>query len=339
MLRQFENDANEDAHYAGTGPEIWEQCDGRVDALVAGVGTGGTLVGAGRFLKERNPNALVVGVEPAESRVLQGGADRVHGLTGVGAGFGVPMLERLAPGEPFKAGPRGIVDEFAACSTADGLDTALALARTQGLLLGPSTGAAVRCALELAARPSSAGFTVVVVAPSSGTRYLSHPMFKALRDEADAALSEESAGGPGAAAPTGAREAVPRRPATPDPGEREAALALASRVEERILGLAREALGYPELGAEESLVDAGANSFTAMLLLGKLRGALQGVEGLGELRSLKLAIMRERVWGSVRDLALGVLGLCPDGTPLPEDPGGATEPTTRGALVVEYCGG
>ena len=113
----------------------------------------------------------------------------MHLLVGIGTGLQVPMMQELAPGQPFDGGPRGIVDEFVSADSADSLDTALSLASTHGLLVGPSSGAAVRCALEIGRRPSMSGKTIVVLAVSSGVRYLLHPMFQQLRSEVDAALS------------------------------------------------------------------------------------------------------------------------------------------------------
>ncbi|WP_206390956.1 cysteine synthase A [Olsenella sp. An285] len=158
---QFDNPANPQAHYETTGPEIWADTEGKVDVLVAGVGTGGTLCGSARFLKEKNPQLLTVAVEPAESQVLAGGASGPHGIQGIGANF--------VPGNF----DRSLVDEIMPVSSDDALATARLLARGLGLLVGISSGAAAHAALTVAARPELAGKTVVTVLPDTGERYLS----------------------------------------------------------------------------------------------------------------------------------------------------------------------
>ena len=158
---QFDNPANPLAHYQTTGPEIWADTEGKVDVLVAGVGTGGTLCGSARFLKERNPRLLAVAVEPAESQVLAGGAAGPHGIQGIGANF--------VPGNF----DRSLVDEIVPVRSEDALATTRRLARELGLLVGISSGAAAHAALELAGRPELAGKTVVTVLPDTGERYLS----------------------------------------------------------------------------------------------------------------------------------------------------------------------
>ena len=158
---QFDNPANPQAHYETTGPEIWADTEGKVDVLVAGVGTGGTLCGSARFLKEKNPQLLTVAVEPAESQVLAGGASGPHGIQGIGANF--------VPGNF----DRSLVDEIMPVSSDDALVTARLLARGLGLLVGISSGAAAHAALAVAARPELAGKTVVTVLPDTGERYLS----------------------------------------------------------------------------------------------------------------------------------------------------------------------
>ena len=158
---QFDNPANPQAHYETTGPEIWADTEGKVDVLVAGVGTGGTLCGSARFLKEKNPQLLTVAVEPAESQVLAGGASGPHGIQGIGANF--------VPGNF----DRSLVDEIMPVSSDDALATARLLARGLGLLVGISSGAAAHAALAVAARPELAGKTVVTVLPDTGERYLS----------------------------------------------------------------------------------------------------------------------------------------------------------------------
>ena len=158
---QFDNPANPRAHYETTGPEIWADTDGTVDVLVAGVGTGGTLCGSARYLKEKNPAVRAVAVEPAESRVLAGGAAGPHAIQGIGANF--------VPGNF----DRSLVDEIMPVSSADALATWRRLERELGLLAGISSGAAVCAALLLAARPECAGKTIVAVLPDTGERYLS----------------------------------------------------------------------------------------------------------------------------------------------------------------------
>ena len=158
---QFDNPANPRAHYETTGPEIWADTKGSVDVLVAGVGTGGTLCGSARFLKEQNPAVRAVAVEPAESQVFAGGAAGPHAIQGIGANF--------VPGNF----DRSLVDEIVPVSSADALATWRRLERELGLLVGISSGAAVAAALALAARPEYAGKTIVAVLPDTGERYLS----------------------------------------------------------------------------------------------------------------------------------------------------------------------
>jgi cysteine synthase A len=161
---QFSNPANPLAHYTGTGPEIWEAMDGAVDCLVAGVGTGGTLTGAGRYLKERNPACRVVAVEPASSPVLSGGLPGPHKIQGIGAGFVPPVLDRE------------LVDEIMSVDDEDALETARQVARREGVLAGISCGAALWGALQVAAR-EDAPKRIAVVLADSGERYVSTPFF------------------------------------------------------------------------------------------------------------------------------------------------------------------
>jgi cysteine synthase A len=160
---QFSNPANPEAHYRATGPEIWAAMDERVDCLVAGVGTGGTLTGAGRFLKERNPRCRLVAVEPAASAVISGGRPGPHKIQGIGAGFIPPVLDQE------------LVDEVITVDDEDALETAREVARTEGVLAGISCGAALWAALQVAQR-GGAG-RIVVVLPDSGERYVSTPFF------------------------------------------------------------------------------------------------------------------------------------------------------------------
>lgn len=158
---QFDNPANPRAHYETTGPEIWADTDGAVGAVVAGVGTGGTISGTARYLKEQNPDVLSFAVEPAESQVLAGGAAGPHKIQGIGANF-VP--------ENFD---RSVVDEIVPVGSDDAVEAKLRLGRELGLLVGISSGAAVAAALALAGRPELGGRTVVAVLPDTGERYLS----------------------------------------------------------------------------------------------------------------------------------------------------------------------
>jgi cysteine synthase len=162
---QFSNPANPEAHRRSTGPEIWETLDGRVDYLVAGVGTGGTITGAGSYLKERNPALRVIAVEPASSAVLSGGAPGPHKIQGIGAGFIPPVLDR------------DLLDEVIAVDDEDALETARLVARREGVLAGISCGAALWAALQIAARDEVRGSRILVVMPDSGERYVSTPFF------------------------------------------------------------------------------------------------------------------------------------------------------------------
>jgi cysteine synthase A len=162
---QFTNPANPEAHRKRTGPEIERALDGRVDVLVAGVGTGGTITGVGEYLRERNPQLHVVAVEPAGSAVLSGGQPGPHRIQGIGAGFVPPVLNR------------DLLDEVITVSDDDAIHTAWACAKRMGLLAGISCGAALWAALEVADRPESAGKRIVVVMPDSGERYVSQAFF------------------------------------------------------------------------------------------------------------------------------------------------------------------
>ena len=165
LAGQFENPANPMAHYETTGPEIWQDTEGGVDVFVAGVGTGGTITGTGRYLKERKAEVKVIGVEPETSAVLSGGKAGPHGLQGIGAGFVPAVLDTSVYDEIFPVG-----DQAAYAAARE-------LCRTEGILAGISSGAALHAAIEAAKRPENGGKTVVVLLPDTGGRYFSTPLF------------------------------------------------------------------------------------------------------------------------------------------------------------------
>ena len=165
ILGQFDNPANSDIHRRTTGPEIWEQTDGKVDIFVAGVGTGGTIPGVGEYLKSKNPDVNIVAVEPATSPVLQGGKAGPHKIQGIGAGF-VPAVLNTE-----------VYDEIIAIENDDAFAEGKAFAVSEGILVGISSGAALKAAAILAERPENKGKNIVVLLPDSGDRYLSTPLF------------------------------------------------------------------------------------------------------------------------------------------------------------------
>lgn len=188
-IGQMENESNPAAHVEHTGPEIWSQANGQVDFFVHGIGTGGCIAGVGKYLKEKNPACKVVALEPSEARVHTGAPMGKHGIVGWMPGFHSNFLEGAGkPAAELSDAPRGVVDEWGHVSTAECVEWATKVTQAEGMMVGPSAGAAIKYACDVACRAEAAGKTIVVVVPSHGIRYVQHPLWGKMKTEAATAL-------------------------------------------------------------------------------------------------------------------------------------------------------
>jgi len=188
-IGQMENESNPAAHIDHTGPEIWAQSAGQVDYFVHGIGTGGCIAGVGKFLKEKNPACKVVALEPSEARIHTGAPMGKHGIVGWAPGFHSNFLDGVGkPAAELSDAPRGVVDEWGHVSTAECVEWATKVTQTEGMMVGPSAGAAIKYACDVACRPEAAGKTIVVVVPSHGIRYVQHPLWGKMKAEVATAL-------------------------------------------------------------------------------------------------------------------------------------------------------
>ena len=188
MVGQFTNEANPNMHYNTTGPELWTQSKKKIDYLISGAGTGGTVTGCGRYLKEKNPNVKIICVEPTESRVMVGNQPSPHTILGIGAGIPVHFIQQEAPEQELQPGPRGNIDDFASATSEEAIYWAKELAKKEGIMVGPSSGAAMKVAIDIARKPESKGKTIVFISASHGIRFTAHPLWKSAKEEAAEAL-------------------------------------------------------------------------------------------------------------------------------------------------------
>jgi len=185
------NGDNPIAHEERTGPEVWKQTDGAVDIFVHGIGTGGCIAGVGKYLKGKKSDVKVIALEPSEARVHTGAPMAKHGIVGWMPGFHSNFLEGVGlPAAQLSDAPRGVVDEWGHVSTPEAVEMSLKVTREEGIMVGPSAGAAIKVACDVACRDEAKGKTIVVVVPSHGIRYVQHPLWAPMRTEATKALPE-----------------------------------------------------------------------------------------------------------------------------------------------------
>jgi len=188
-IGQMENEANPGAHVENTGPELWAQTGGQLDYFIHGIGTGGCIAGVGKYLKEQNPAVKVVALEPSEARVHTGAPMGKHGIVGWMPGFHSNFLEGVGkPAAELSEEPRGVVDEWGHVSTPECVQWATKVCQEEGMMIGPSAGAAIKYACDVACRDEAEGKTIVVVVPSHGIRYVQHPLWSKMKEEAAKAL-------------------------------------------------------------------------------------------------------------------------------------------------------